>query len=744
MSVAIGPDLMRYFHAFVILIIVLVAFFWRPLLLGEVIFPHDNDRELGIAASEGEAERISNRKFSDQSSHYIPELQHQLNGESAGWISTWNPHVELGRPTTHVAGISKAFWLTNALSLVSNDAFRVYTWLVVFAMGSACIFALLFFRAEGLHPAASLAGALGIGLGVFATYWATFALFVFGISWTLAWLWLIRRLLDERDPLLALGVVVVTQALLLTGYPQQVVWHIWFVAIYTCYAVSRREGGLASHWPALAWIAGASLLGLLAAAPVYLDLAIDAARSARLDTPTEFFLSVLPGVDHVGDALQQVMQLVDASIFGNPVDPERSIPFDGISLTPLFVFGVAASFLDGKVRRLWPLQVFVGFAFLATFCSPIYAIGVDYLGLSLSRFIPAAGALIPVAILAAHGFDAVLRKSSRALPLAVVFACGLFVLVLTTRAMSSVPLESWGIGLTLLMAGFVVAIAATRLPSLLVAAAVIGVFTYAYPMLLVRPNDAIHRESPLVEQLRELTGDGARYAWVDLSIIPANQESLLGLRSIHSYNSLSSLEYQRWVERISERGATDHGRHFDEIHGRSRLSSTELRRASVGVLIAPDRLDPELAEPVARWGRLWLHRTRQAPMFAEQATAWRVEGERRVGLDDSSSPPPLAVVRELTADDRVTFEITALDSPSLLWASWQYHPNWRARSEGRALETVTVDGIYQGVLVPAGVAVVHLDFEPYVRWAWIPQACLLVALPGCVVWKRWRERLRIS
>jgi hypothetical protein len=282
------------------------------------------------------------------------------------------------------------------------------------------------------------------------------------------------------------------------------------------------------------------------------------------------------------------------------------------------------------------------------------------------------------------------------------------------------------------------------MPSVLVAIAMMSVFFYGQPLLLVRPAGTVHRDSPLARQLRELSDDGSRYAWIDLGIIPSNQESLLGLRSIHSYNSLSSLEYQRWVERISEQGAIVHGRHFPAIRGRSRLSSIALRRAGVGVLVAPERLDPELARPVARLGRLWLHRTRRAPLLAEQTTRWRVEGEHRVGLEDSPSPPSLAVVRMQTADDRVSFEVSPINTPSLLWASWQYHPHWQARSGGRTLETVAVDGIYQGVLVPAGTASVDFSFEPYVRWAWIPQACLMVALPGCFVWKRRRERAHSS
>ena len=63
----------------------------------------------------------------------------------------------------------------------------------------------------------------------------------------------------------------------------------------------------------------------------------------------------------------------------------------------------------------------------------------------------------------------------------------------------------------------------------------------------------------------------------------------------------------------------------------------------------------------------------------------------------------------------------------LLFLSQQYHPHGRARSTAGELETVTIDGFFQGVLVPVGTAEIELAFEPWVRWAWLPQACFTLA-----------------
>jgi len=754
-----------YGSASLLLLLVLVAFFWRPLLLGEVFYPHDNGRELGIATLEASTPsskpsesgaRLSNRKFSDQSSQFVPELQHQLTGEHGGWISTWNPHVELGRPTAHLGGLSKAFWLTHALSFISGDALRVYTWLVVLTTMGAAFFALLLFREEGLHPAASLAASLGIGVGVYSAYWATFALFLSGIAWTLAWLWLIRRTLRSPDPLGILGIVVVVQSLLLSAYPQQIVWHLWFVAVYTLHAALPASMRVAepAHVRAtrLAWIAGASLVGALAAAPAYLDVLVDAARSARLDVPTAFFASALPNIESAGDLLQELLQMLDAAVYGNSIDPARELVFNGFCLTPLYALGLIASLRSGGARRDWPLHLFAAVALLMTFASPIYAFGVEYLGLSLSRFTPSTAALIPAAILGARGFDSVLRSPARPHPLAIGFVAGTVGLLAMTSVIGSLQFDVRGVailvGMLLLAAGF----ASMRSPKLLVGLAVLGVFVYSQPLLLLRPPEQIHLDSPLVQEIRRTSDDGSRFAWVDQWIIPPNQEALLGLRSIHTYDSLSSEAYQRWTREISARGATTYGRYFSAIVGDSKLSPAKLQRAGVGVLIARYPLDPELASPVARWGRLFIHRTRAEPIRFARTSAWRDEGEGRVALGSGvdvpveGSPsirgamnaPGRSVVEALSRDDRSRFEFEALDRPSLLWLSRQFHPAWRAETEGRRLETVIVDDLFLGVVVPRDVSSVRLGFEPRVRWAWIPQACLLVALPFCAFWQRRR------
>jgi hypothetical protein len=70
--------------------------------------------------------RISNRKFSDESRAFIPELANNLRSNHKAWLNTWNPHVQFGRASFHGA-LSRAFALTDLLSCFTSNPFILYT-----------------------------------------------------------------------------------------------------------------------------------------------------------------------------------------------------------------------------------------------------------------------------------------------------------------------------------------------------------------------------------------------------------------------------------------------------------------------------------------------------------------------------------------------------------------------------------------------------------------------------------------
>ena len=87
--------------AFLLILGTFALLFSRVLFRAEVIFPHDNALEAGVRVERADA-RLSNRKFSDESSAFIPELANNLSANHKAWLNTWNPR-RLAHPTAAAA-----------------------------------------------------------------------------------------------------------------------------------------------------------------------------------------------------------------------------------------------------------------------------------------------------------------------------------------------------------------------------------------------------------------------------------------------------------------------------------------------------------------------------------------------------------------------------------------------------------------------------------------------------------------
>ena len=91
-------------------------------------------------------------------------------------------------------------------------------------------------------------------------------------------------------------------------------------------------------------------------------------------------------------------------------------------------------------------------------------------------------------------------------------------------------------------------------------------------------------------------------------------------------------------------------------------------------------------------------------------------------------------------NDFQKIEVTASPDETLLFLSQQYHRAWRATSHQRLLRTVTVNGFYQGIVLPPFTDEVELLFRPFVLWSWVPQLLFVAAGVSLLLRARWRIR----
>jgi len=726
--------IIRYRHALAALLVLQTLYFSPLLLQREVIFAHANDLEIGEAGGAGTF--TSNRKFSDQSSVYIPEINQHLNGRSGAWLSTWNPYVQLGRPTAQLAGFGKAYLITHVLSFLTTNPFLLYTYLAVATIYLTGLFCFLFLKSLGLHPVACFSSAAGLSLGVFFSYWLTFVMFLASVCWTMALLWLVTEVIDRRSLAAVAGVAFASYCLLMSGYPQFVILQGYLLVAFTVARLWRIRDRRESVRAAVL-IGGAVLVGAIAALPPYLDVAIAAQRSIRLEVPDEFFLSALPRFQGWKDIVLFVSQMFDAFWFGNPIREGYPIAFEGFSLTPFYGVLFLLSFTRGQWRRLWPWQLFSIGCLMATLWPPAYLFMVHYLGFHLSRMLPLGGALVPAFVLAACSLDDLLRwRPAWSLRTAALVVCPTLAVALNVW-MHGTALNAGFVALSLFIAAGTMIVAASGQAMVAIVLTVVSAIGYGYSTMLARPLDSIRVSSPLVEAIRRETADGSRYAKVGPNfdrLLPSNQEVLLQIKGIGSYDSLASIDYQRLVLPFSDNPAA-FGRFFNSIALPIDPQQKSFGDAGIGVFVSRDELDERVFARKEQVAGVTVYRARVAPVLRAQLTGFRRSSSGdTVSLDQPLSELASLDIEEIEAKDDIRrFRLTASTKETVLFISEQFHPRWKAQSGGRPIQTTRINDFYLGAIVPPGVTDVELSFRPFVLWSWIGQVFFVGVGAGLLV-----------
>lgn len=692
---------MTPFRALLLTLLATLACLLPVIGRGHVFFAHGNEIEVGLAPQENAP--LANRRLSDQSAAFAPELALHLSDEHASWTALWNPHVQLGRPAHHTGGMSKAFWPTHLLTWLHGDALVVMSALVCLTLLFSAAFAFGMARELGARPLIAAACGVGFALAPFSAYWSSFPLFLSGPCWTMGLLFCSARFLRTCSAWSAFGVVLCAHTLLAGAYPQAVIWSL-YLAVPLMIAWSVRHG-----WKRGIVLSGLGLLGAASAWPLLMDLALAAGRSARLEADPEFFTAVLPRLASAADWTAAAAAWVESGLAGNPLrDPRAASFLWSAALTPLFA-GLAVLAVHRRARsETWITLGYVSVLFLATFVPAFYLFGWEHLGWSLSRFVPLGALLVPGFLLAALGAERLMSGMdtqlpwSRIWPLALPAGCVLIDASVRGAQAAAGLASALGFALLLLSAW-------RRDPRLVFAGACAGALWYGGLNFLHRAPEEVQRASPLVDAVRKTAGD-ARFAWAvnePARILPPNQECWLGLSSVHSYDSLSSLAYQQWCESVSREAARNYGRKFDHIEGLAGLRSEAFRQARVGAVLSDQDLRTLGWRRVAEFGRLALW------SVPERVPMARIEGAAQAPVSlEQTSPERLTLTRESSGQEaRVVL-------------SQQFHPQWMAHAGEQRLETRAHEGLWQSVMLPAGVSTVTLEFRPWVRWMWTSQLAL--------------------
>lgn len=672
----------------------------------------------------------------------FPEEYLHQQGNHASWTALWNPHVQLGRPAFHYFGLSQAYWLTHLALELTRNVWSSYTAAVLATVALGAFFAWSLFRDLDLHPAVSAAAALGFALCAFHGHSGYELHYPSSSVWTMGALWSVWRLLKRPSPGNGVVFAFVLHSLLVSGFPQFVVYSAWFLGGAVVLGL-RSLPGWSERRRSLSALAAFGLLGGASALFVHLDTFLMALTSPRTELSDVFYNPGFTGWRH---ALDLGQELFDPLWFERTQDGALVA---GAAWTPFFGAGVLLAVLCLRSQLVRYLAGFVLVLLAMAQFPALHLFAVHHLGLSFSRANPLAASVVPVFVLAALGLDRSFRApgaGARGVAAALLpVLVGVIALLDVTRSGSG-GVHPSSVALSL---GFSAAALWTVLrPSVAVLylAALAAAFHYGADALPTAKRAHVRSQlepSPLAQEVLRRTPGGARFAWVGTlppRELPPNTEQLCGLNSLQSYDSLSPRRYRDWLDSWTPNGIDEWGIRFRYIEGSASLLSDEFARSGVRVVLSSQPLDSPVLRTAGRVGKVHLYETIE-PRALEAwlpARDFVLEGEGRARTRPAADRPATGLVRRAGPDERIAFELEARPEAGLLWLSQQYHPQWRASGSAGPLETVLVDDFWQGVLVPPGTSAVLLEFRPWARWAWIPQ--VFFGLAGVVALVAWGRR----
>jgi hypothetical protein len=211
-------------------------------------------------------------------------------------------------------------------------------------------------------------------------------------------------------------------------------------------------------------------------------------------------------------------------------------------------------------------------------------------------------------------------------------------------------------------------------------------------------------------------------------VLPPNLNEVFNLASVHSYNSLSSRRYQTLIRGLGGETQT-YGRWNAMIS--PDYDSQVFWMSNIALMISPEPLGHPNLEHIGDEGPLHFYRTVNRMGCCLQADRPdRIDADG-VELRDREGLKIDLPTKTGQDGDLLEFEVQARPG-SLLVLSQQYHPQWQASVRTPAgwvaTETVPVNGVFQGVVLPADTRTVRLQFLPFVRFAWLAHVFWAVVL----------------
>lgn len=721
--------------------------FWAG---GAVLAPSCRTTLLGITTPGEQFDPCGLQKFADYETEFLPEIANQLRTSHSGLVALRSSANEFDRPAKHITGNTPANITTWVFYRFSADPVVIVTSLTLALAAGTGVFTILLAREWQLAPLAGFAAAVLTSMGAYVSYWQTYPMHVATVCWSTALAWGIVRWYRRGDLVAWVTLLYAIYSIVLMGYPQSVVYVAWVLGAYVVWQQGKRlRAGLVRTSMRDVAALGAAVVGaLVLAAPVLVDVAAAYAASARVAAPDEYYLQYIlrikaPWVLVLYAALHTVPEL-----YGTATDVAYPFRFDGfaVSLLPLWLCVVALWYAP---RRVWGWALAACVLVVISTAPAVFGWLLHALpGFALSQWTPHWNAQLPVTILVLYGSDSLLARAAdrrRAAWVALLVPLAAVGAGVVVAGWYTVAIAPERLGWSVLVVGLCALWLWRRRAGWLFAALVVTVAASGYAYQARRDPATVAQQSTLVDTLAPLVHDGARVAVVEPELeylLAPNANRLYDIATVHTYNNFTPPAYQQAINGLGGK-TTFYGKLNTSIA--PNYDTPLFWLSNIGVVLSRTPIDHPALRVAARVGPVVVQTVarRMGPVWHLPLSA--TPHGQDVRLTQIPSQPGLPITGYRDSGDALVVDVTPQPRPSLLLFSVLQRPQWQAIAVGPAgdvsARSVSVNGVYVGVIVPAATTQVRLTYVTPVQWMWVSHTAWALVWLGYAVYavRRWQR-----
>jgi hypothetical protein len=532
----------------------------------------------------------------------------------------------------------------------------------------------------------------------------------------------------------------------MTAYPQAIVYNMYIITGYVIYVSfqKKRVEKLRIGWFILL-LAGSVVVGGGLALPPYLDLLHITSESSRVSPEVSFFTMYLPKVSDIDEAVRFLTTSTVPELFGNPIETEYVFSYDGISISLLVLF-LATVALFSAFRNTWGWWVAVAIFSALTFSPDFYKFGVNYLGFNLSPSTPLGAIILPIYILAAIGVDKLLAHSQENSDSFAVWVAFAVLIVVTTIGIGygikkSIPVNWVFFSGCVVMTCLLLYHYIRPHPACIFFALAITMATTSFPLVLRQELSSTMASTTLTRKVIANLPTGSRIAvaGTGVHVLPPNFNASLDIASVHSYNSLSSKRYLTLIGALGGDVQT-YGRWNSNIS--PDFNSPMFWMSNIGLVLSEAKIEHANLKHLGVESGVHFH-----GVVSRMGQSVQVVPEKPLesnGMSRFMDPRLLAggsLSSSTDKGDLLEFDLVQ-QVESILVLSQKYHQHWHAEvldsSGWMPAATTSVNGVFQGVIVPINAQRIRLEFKPYSRFAWLGHLfwLFLLLIFGIQAWQR--------